>query len=61
MVATSGERIPVARTELAADDLRNALVAHVEDGGDIGHRHVFPVGLSDGLITLLTKFLGFGL
>lgn len=45
---------------LAPDDLRHALVAHIEHRRDIGHRYVFSVRLTNGTIPFLTQFLGFG-
>lgn len=43
---------------LAADDLRDALVAHAEDAGNIGHRQAVLVCGTDRLIPLSAKPLG---
>jgi hypothetical protein len=36
-------------------------VAHLEHGGNVGHRHVFAVGGTDGLIPLLAQLSDSGL
>jgi hypothetical protein len=36
-------------------------VTHFEHGGYVGHRHVFPVGITDGLIAFLPQLLRFAL
>jgi hypothetical protein len=44
-----------ASAELAADDLRDALMAHVEDAGDVGHRQAVSVGIADGPVAIGPK------
>jgi len=43
---------------VAADDLRNALVAHREDGGDFAHRQPVVVGAADRFVALRPQPLG---
>lgn len=42
---------------LAADDLRDALVAHVQDLGDRLHRQVVLVGAADCLVALASELV----
>ena len=54
-------RLAASASGLAADDLRDALVAHAHDLGDVRHRHVVPVGLADRAIPLFAQPLRLGL
>lgn len=40
------------------DDLRDALMTHLQHRCNVGHRHAFPIGGPDRFVALLAKLLG---
>jgi hypothetical protein len=47
-----------AAFRLAPDDLRDALVAHLQHAGDLGHREFAPISGADRLIAVCTQLVG---
>jgi hypothetical protein len=54
------EKHPHARSRqrLASDDLRDALVAHLEHPGNLGHRQAFAIGGPYRLVAIRSQLLG---
>jgi hypothetical protein len=51
--------LPIRSSSSTADDLRDALLAHLEDLADLLHRHAFPIGDADRFVSFLAQLLPF--
>jgi hypothetical protein len=56
-VASVGLALHTVHPLLAADDLRDPLVAHAHDAGDGLHRQAVAVCRADGLVALLAQLV----